>query len=54
MGKVDVDRIPVIARQYRVTAIPTVLIMQTGTIVKRLAGLRRESEYTELLDKFID
>ena len=52
--KVNIDRAPVIAREYGVMAIPTVLIIKDGKEVKRLVGLRPESEYSNQLDKLID
>jgi len=51
--KVSVDRAPAIARKYGVMAIPTVLIIKDGKEVKRLVGLRPESEYTNQLDDLI-
>jgi thioredoxin 1 len=52
--KVNLDRAPAIARQYSVMAIPTVLIIKDGKEVKRLVGLRPESEYANQLDRLID
>jgi thioredoxin 1 len=52
--KVNLDRAPAIAREYGVMAIPTVLIIKDGKEVKRLVGLRPESEYANQLDKLID
>jgi thioredoxin 1 len=51
--KVNLDRAPAIAREYRVMAIPTVLIIKDGKEVKRLVGLRPESEYANQLDELI-
>jgi len=51
--KVNLDRAPVIARQYGVMAIPTVLIIKDGKEVMRLVGLRPESEYANQLDSLI-
>jgi len=52
--KVDVDRVGTVAAKYGVTAIPTVLIIKNGKEVKRLVGLRPESEYVALLDELIN
>jgi len=52
--KVDVDRISAVAQRYRVMMIPTVLIINNGEEVKRLIGLRPESEYATLLHKLAD
>ena len=53
MCKVNLDRAPAIAREYRVMAIPTVLIIKDGKEVKRLVGFRPESEYADQLDELI-
>ena len=52
--KVDVDRLPTVAEQYGITAIPTVLVMKDGKEVERLVGLRRETEYVTVLDKLLE
>jgi thioredoxin 1 len=52
--KVDVDRVNAIAEQYRVTAIPTVLIIRNGKKVNRLVRLQSETGYVTLLDKLVD
>jgi thioredoxin 1 len=51
--KVNLDRAPVIARDYGVMAIPTVLIITDGKEVKRLVGLRPESAYANELDELV-
>jgi thioredoxin 1 len=51
--KVNFDRVPAIAREYRVMAIPIVLIIKDGKEIKRLVGLQPESEYANKLDKLI-
>ena len=52
--KVDVDRLPFVAGRYRVSAIPTVLIIKDGKLLKRLVGLRRQAEYSAILDKLLN
>lgn len=49
--KVDLEQVPSLIGRYRVKAIPTVLIIKEGIVLKHLVGLRRESEYSALLDK---
>jgi len=51
--KVNLDRAPAIAREYRAMTIATVLIIKDGKEVKRLVGLRPESEFTNQLDDLI-
>lgn len=51
--KVNVDHMPAIAEKYGVMLIPTVLIMKDGKEMKRLVGLRSESEYANQLDELI-
>jgi len=51
--KVNLDRAPMIARDYGVMAIPTVLIIQDGKEIKRLVGLRPESAYAKELEELI-
>ena len=51
--KVNIDRAPVIARDYGVMAIPTVLIIEDGKVRKRLVGLQPERVYTDELEKLI-
>ncbi len=51
--KVDVDRAPVVAQRYSVSAIPTVLIIKNGKEVKRLVGLQPETKYVDVLDKLV-
>jgi len=51
--KVDVDRVPVVAQRYGVSAIPTVLIINNGKEIKRLVGLQSETEYAAVLDKLV-
>lgn len=52
--KVDLDRLPTLAQRYRVRAVPTVLIIKDGKLVKRLVGLRPKAEYVAVLDMLIN
>jgi thioredoxin len=40
VGKLDVDRNPVIAQRYRIASIPTLLIFKNGQLAEQLAGLQ--------------
>jgi len=52
--KVDVDRIPVVAQRYGVSAIPTVLIINNRKELECRVGLQSETEYVTLLNKLVD
>jgi len=49
--KVDVDRIPVVAQRYGMSAIPTVLIINNGKELRCWVGLQTEAKYFTILDK---
>jgi len=51
--KVDLDRVPWVARRYAVRAIPTVLIIKNGKEIKRFVGLQPETAYVALLDNLV-
>jgi len=51
--KVDVDRVPSVARRYGIRGIPTVLIISSGKEVKRLVGLQPETAYSYHLDELV-
>ena len=50
VAKVNVDRVPDLARQYGIQGIPAVLFFDRGSETQRLVGLRPRSAYTEVLD----
>ena len=39
LTKVNVDELPELARNYRITSIPSVLYFQNGTVVDRATGI---------------
>lgn len=49
MGKVNVDELPDLARQYKVASVPTVLVFQNGDCVSRSVGLSNREELESLL-----
>jgi thioredoxin 1 len=51
--KVDIDLVPTVAEQYRVTTVPTVLIIRNGKEIKRLVGLQSEAKYVTFLDSLV-
>ena len=44
VGKVDVDELPDLARQYKVASVPTVLAFKDGDCVNRSVGLSNREE----------
>jgi thioredoxin len=48
--KVDVDKVPAVARRYGVQSIPTLLILRDGKEVKRLVGYQSERRLRAALD----
>ena len=49
VGKVNVDELPDLARQYKVASIPTVLVFRDGSCVSRSVGLSNREELESLL-----
>jgi len=52
--KVNVDRLPNLARRYGISGIPAVLFFVHGQERNRLVGLRPERAYASALDKLIN
>ncbi|HNY76913.1 MAG: DUF6132 family protein [Sedimentisphaerales bacterium] len=50
IAKVNVDRVPELARRYGIQDIPAVLFFGKGAETHRLVGLRPRSAYTEVLE----
>ena len=49
VGKVNVDEQPELARQFRVTSIPTLVVMKGGEAVNRAMGARPKSQILAML-----
>ena len=49
VGKVNVDQNPEVARQHRISALPTVLVFRNGEEVDRLVGVQPARRYLEAL-----
>lgn len=47
--KVDVDKNPELAGQFRVMSIPTLAVFRNGEMIKREVGARSKSEILEML-----
>lgn len=49
-GKVNVDEEPKLAQRYNISAIPTLLVMVDGKVVKTGVGLMKKEALLRLLD----
>ena len=49
VGKVDVDANPDLARRYRISSIPTILVFRDGQLTQRLVGVQSEATLTDAL-----
>ncbi len=50
-AKVNVDDVPEIANKFSIRSIPTLILMQGGSVVETLVGMRSEQELTQLLNR---
>ena len=53
VAKLNVDENPLTAARFRVTGIPTLLVLDKGREIDRLVGLQRKREITERLDRLL-
>jgi thioredoxin 1 len=51
IGKVDVDQHQGLAAQYRVTAIPTLLIIKGGQVIEQMVGGKSKRDLKASLDR---
>ena len=49
VGKVNVDEEPALADAFRVSSIPTLVVMKNGEIVRQAVGFRSKEQLEELL-----
>ena len=52
-GKVNVDQEPKLAEKYDIRAIPTLLVITDGKVVKRSVGLLTKEALLQLLDEAV-
>lgn len=50
VGKINVDEQSELAAAFRITSIPTLVVVKSGEIVNQVVGFRSKSEIIELLD----
>ena len=48
VGKVDVDKVPVLAKQFGITNIPTLIVIKNGEVVNKAIGVRPKEKILEL------
>ena len=51
IGKVNIDEHQGLPSEYRVTAIPTLLIFKNGQVVEQIVGMRSKRDLKASLDK---
>jgi thioredoxin len=54
VGKLNVDSSPAIARDYKITAIPTILVFQNGEVIRRLQGFKDYEMLAAVLNELAD
>ena len=50
VGKIDVDQEMELAMQFRITSIPTLVLIKNGTVAATLIGYRPKADILKLLD----
>ncbi len=53
LGNCDIENCSAVAERFRVTSIPTVLIIKDGKEVERLTGFRHEKAVIKHLKKYV-
>jgi len=52
--KVNTDELPMVAMQYGIRGIPTVMLFVNGDVVDVKVGLQPESVFKEMIERFIE
>jgi len=53
VGKVNVDDEGLLASEYGIVSIPTVIIFVNGKIVEKIVGANSQDEYEDIIEKYI-
>lgn len=53
VGKVDVDKESALAKEYNISAIPSLLIFKDGKVVDQFVGVRSKDELKTALEKHV-
>lgn len=51
--KLNVDENPVVSTQYRISSIPTVMVLKNGEVVDTLVGFRPKDAIKSMIEKHI-
>ncbi len=54
VGKLNVDENPNVAQQYGIMSIPTIMIFESGTVVKQFIGVQSKETLLSELNKLIN
>ena len=52
--KIDVDKNEALSMQYRIQAVPTLIVFKKGEVLWRTSGVMDKNALTQQLKKFID
>ena len=50
VGKIDTDSNRDVSIKYGISAIPTVILFKNGQVAQKFVGLRKETDFKEVLD----
>ncbi len=53
VGKVNVDEVPVLAQQFRVMSIPTLLLLKDGKPVEQMVWVKQKEELKTIVSKYL-
>ena len=51
IGKINVDKEPELAQQFKVLSIPTLAVIKNGAVINRSVGARPKTEILALLER---
>lgn len=51
LGKVDVDEEPGLAQEYKITAVPTMILFKNGQQVNRIVGMASKADLEKMISQ---